>query len=83
MFIHLHKILHFLVGAATWDGGTGGKQSTERAKRGELTDRWLGPYTVNRNLGKGVYELKSSSGKALKNKYNITQLKVIHLITHY
>ena len=27
--------LHFLVGAATWDGGTGGKQSTERAKRRE------------------------------------------------
>ena len=25
----------FPVGAATWDGGTGGKQSTERAKRGE------------------------------------------------
>ena len=27
--------LHFPVGAATWNGGTGGKQSTERAKRRE------------------------------------------------
>ena len=52
-------------------------------KGGKLTDRWLGPYTANRNLGKGVYELKSSSGKVLKNKYNIARLKVIHLITHY
>ena len=34
-FIHHHKIFHFAVGAATWDGGTGRKQSTERAKRGE------------------------------------------------
>ena len=49
-------------------------------KGGKLTDRWLGPYTINRNLGKGVYELKSSSGKLLK-KY-IARLKVIHLITH-
>ena len=78
--MYLHKILHFPVGAATWDGGTGGKQSTERAKRG---DRWLGPYIMNRNLGKSVYELKSSSGKVLKNKYNIARLKVIHLTLHY
>ena len=56
-------------------------QQKER-KGGKLTDRWLGPYTINRNLGKGVYELKSSSGKLLKKKYNIARLKVINLITH-
>ena len=46
------------------------------------TDRWLGLYTINRNLRKGVYELKRSSGKLLKKKYNIARLKVICLITH-
>ena len=56
-------------------------QQKER-KGGKLTDRWLGPYTINRNLRKGVYELKRSSGKLLKKKYNIARLKVICLITH-
>ena len=55
-------------------------QQKER-KGGKLADRWLGPYTINRNLGKGVYELKSSSGKLLK-KYNIARLKIINS-SHY
>ena len=36
---------------------------------------WLGPYTISKCLGKGVYELKSSDGEILKKKANINRLK--------
>ena len=49
----------------------------KQRKGGKLCDRWLGPYTVNRNLGKGVYELRNSSGRVLKTKCNIARLKVM------
>ena len=42
-------------------------------KGGKLTDWWLGPYTISRNLGKGVYELKNLSGRTLKKKFNIAR----------
>ena len=37
---------------------------------------WLGPYTIHRNLGKGLYELKNKEGKLVKKKANINCLKV-------
>ena len=42
-------------------------------KGGKLIDRWLGLYTISRNLGKGM---KNSSGRTLKKKFNIAWLKV-------
>ena len=50
----------------------------KQRKGGKLCDRWLGPYTINRNLGKGVYELRNSSGRVLKTKCNIARLKVMY-----
>ena len=37
---------------------------------------WLGPYTISRHIGKGLYELKSMEGKVLKAKANINRLKI-------
>ena len=38
---------------------------------------WLGPYTINRSLGKGLYELKNdTTGEILKKKANIVRLKL-------
>ena len=48
----------------------------KQRKGGKLCDRWLGPYIINRNFGKGLYELKSTSGNVLKCKCNINRLKV-------
>ena len=55
----------------------------KQRKGGKLSDRWLGPYTINRNLGKGVYELKNSSGRVLKMKCNIARLKVMYFNVLY
>ena len=45
-------------------------------KGGKLHDRWLGPYIVHQNLGKGVYQLKTTDGSILAKKHNINRLKV-------
>ena len=37
---------------------------------------WLGPYEINRSLGKGVYELKNDKGEIIKKKANIKRLKL-------
>ena len=37
---------------------------------------WLGPYVINRSVGKGLYELKNNSGEVLKKKANIVRLKL-------
>ena len=37
---------------------------------------WLGPYTISRSLGKGVYELTNHSGQVIKSKVNVTRLKL-------
>ena len=47
----------------------------KQRKGGKLDPKWLGPYTVNRDLGKGVYELQNSHGKVLKTKANVNRLK--------
>ena len=44
-------------------------------KGGKLDDKFLGPYTVNRHVGKGLYELKNKSGKVLQKKVNVIRLK--------
>ena len=37
----------------------------KQRKGGKLCPAWLGPYTISRNLGKGVYELKKMQLGAL------------------
>ena len=47
----------------------------KQCKGGKLDDAWLGPYTIHRHLGKGIYELANEKGKILKKKVNINRLK--------
>ncbi len=47
----------------------------KQRKGGKLEPLWLGPYTVSRDVGKGLYELTNQSGKVLKKKANIGRLK--------
>ena len=45
-------------------------------KGGKLLQRWLGPYTVNKSVGKGVYKLQNpETGKVLKKVVNVCRLK--------
>ena len=37
---------------------------------------WLGPFHINRCLGKGFYELKNMNGEVVKKKANINRLKL-------
>ncbi len=37
---------------------------------------FLGPYTIHRHVGKGVYELKNKEGELMKQKVNINRLKL-------
>ena len=48
----------------------------KQRKGGKLEPLWLGPYSIHRCLGKGVYELTNKDGKVLKKKTNIARLKV-------
>ena len=47
----------------------------KQRKGGKLEPAWLGPYTVNRCAGKGLYEL-SKGDKVVKKKANIGRLKL-------
>ena len=47
----------------------------KQRKGGKLADKFLGPYTINRHVGKGLYELKNKSGKILQKKVNVIRLK--------
>jgi len=41
----------------------------------KLEPAWLGPYTIHRYIGKGLYEL-SKDAKVVKKKANIARLKI-------
>ena len=59
------------LGTKVWLENTAQKQ-----RMGSKMDPvWLGPYSINRSLGKGLYELKNQNGEILKKKANITRLK--------
>ena len=47
----------------------------KQRKGGKLEPAWLGPYVINRCIGKGLYEL-SRDGKVVKKKANIARLKI-------
>lgn len=48
----------------------------KQRKGGKMKPLWLGPYSVNRHIGKGLYELKNDKGSVLKMKANIKRLKI-------
>jgi len=48
----------------------------KQRKGGKLCPAWLGPYSVSKHLGKGVYELKNQDGVIVRKKANISRLKV-------
>ena len=45
----------------------------QQRKWGKVGPAWMGPYTISRCIGKGLYELKNSQGEVLK-KANINWL---------
>ena len=47
----------------------------KQRKGGKLADKFLGPYTINRHIGKGLYELRNKSEKVLQKKVNVNRLK--------
>lgn len=47
----------------------------KQRKGGKLEPAWLGPYTIHRHIGKGLYEL-SKGGKVVKKKANVARLKI-------
>ena len=47
----------------------------KQRKGGKLEPAWLGPYTINRCVGKGLYEL-CKDGKVVKKKVNTARLKI-------
>ena len=47
----------------------------KQRKGGKLEPAWLGPHTVNRSVGKGLYELLKGD-KVVKKKANIGRLKL-------
>ena len=55
----------------------------KQRKGGKLSDKWLGPYIVHKQMGKGVYQLKTVSGTVLKQKCNVSRLKVYHGIDRH
>ena len=49
----------------------------KQRKGGKMDPVWLGPYRINRSLGKGLYELKNdTTGEILKKKVNVVRLKL-------
>ena len=48
----------------------------QQRKGGKMEPLRLGPYTINRCLSKGIYELKNMKGEVLKKKANIARLSV-------
>lgn len=48
----------------------------QQRKGGKMEPCRFGPYTINRSLGKGIYELKNMKGEVLKKKANIARLTV-------
>ena len=48
----------------------------KQRKGGKMVPLWLGPYIINRNVGKGLYELCDMTGKVIKKKANINRLKI-------
>jgi len=47
----------------------------KQRKGGKLEPAWLGPYTIHRCIGKGLYEL-SKDAKVVKKKANVARLKI-------
>ena len=48
----------------------------QQRKGGKMEPLRLGPYVINRCLGKGIYKLKNMKGELLKKKANIARLTV-------
>ena len=47
----------------------------KQRKGGKMCAKWLGPYTIHKEMGKGVYQLKNSANKILKTCVNVKRLK--------
>lgn len=45
----------------------------KQRKRGKMHDKWLGSYTVHKDLGKGVYQLRNLTGTVLKKSHQCNE----------
>ena len=68
---HLQKELH-----GCWHQSVAENTAQQQRKGGKMEPLRLGLYTINRCLGKGIYELKNMKGEVLKKKANIARLTV-------
>ena len=50
--------------------------SQKQGKGGKMDHACLGLYTISKHLGKGVYNPKNHSWQVIKNKVNVSRLKV-------
>ncbi len=49
--------------------------SQKERKGGKLENAFIGPYYINKAVGKGIYQLRNRNGNVLKRKINIARLK--------
>jgi hypothetical protein len=47
----------------------------KQRKGDKMHDKWLGPYKIYKETGKGVYQLKNAAGQILKKSVNVKRLK--------
>ncbi len=47
--------------------------SKKKRKGGKLEDAFIGPYYINKAVGKGIYQLRNRNGNVLKRKINIAK----------
>lgn len=61
------------------------RNSARDGRKGDkLSKRWLGPYSVNANLGKGVFQIANiKTGKVLKKAINSSRHAQYLFIPHY
>ena len=67
-----HAIEKYHIGMEVLVENTADKQR----KGGKLNPAWLGPYVINKEIGKGVYELRNKKGDIVRNKVNVNRLKL-------
>ena len=48
----------------------------KQQKGGKHDPLWLGPYIINKSIGKGVYQLRQTDGKVMKTTANVNRLKL-------
>ncbi|XP_076916354.1 uncharacterized protein LOC143576002 [Bidens hawaiensis] len=51
-------------------------QNTTDSKDGKLAPKWVGPYNIEAEAGKGTYKLSVLDGRVLPRSWNVVHLKL-------